>query len=134
MARASATAPAESVIQEMVVQACRLQRDERRDVIHVPNEGKRSCANGARLKRQGLQPGVHDLLIPAKRMGKCGLWLELKAKGKKPTPDQRDFGRRMIRNGYCAAWADSFDGAMAEIEQYMHFGSVSRVCTEPLPE
>jgi hypothetical protein len=42
------------------------------------NEGKRTPALGARLKRLGLRPGVSDLFIYYPNNSFHGLWLEVK--------------------------------------------------------
>lgn len=51
---------------------------ELRLMLHVPNGGKRNAAEAARLKAQGVKPGVPDIFLPIPRQGKHGLWIELK--------------------------------------------------------
>lgn len=67
----------EDKLQEDVVSYLRLVLDPRRYLVaHVPNEGKRSAAQGAHMKKIGLLPGMPDLEI----MGPLGTtWrIELK--------------------------------------------------------
>jgi hypothetical protein len=101
-----------------VIAWCLLQRDGRRHAIHIPNEGKRSPRRGAQLKREGMRPGVSDIFIPMAVAGWHGLWLELKASGKSPTPEQVTFLADMADQGYATGWTDSIDGALAIITAY----------------
>lgn len=59
------------------------------DVVHIPNEGKRSERYGAELKRLGMRKGFPDLFIPQSKKGYHGLFIELKRDiTRKPTKDQ----------------------------------------------
>ncbi|MBP9988042.1 MAG: VRR-NUC domain-containing protein, partial [Ruminococcus sp.] len=60
-------------------------------MFHVPNEGKRSVANGASLKRQGLKKGVPDIFILAPKGKYHGMAIEMKKIGQKPTKEQKQF-------------------------------------------
>ena len=53
------------------------------DVVHIPNEGKRSYQYAARLKRIGMQKGFPDLLFPYPRKNAHGLYIEMKRKGER---------------------------------------------------
>lgn len=88
-------------------------------LLAIPNGGKRNAFEGARLKAEGVKPGVSDLLLPIRRGGFAGLWLEMKAPGEKPTPDQREWLERMTNAGYFATWADSWDKAATAISDYL---------------
>lgn len=89
------------------------------DYLHaVPNGGRRNPREGARLKAEGVKAGVSDLFLPIARQGKAGLWVELKAPGKKPTPDQRAWLARMTRAGYRAEWCDNWTKAAAILADY----------------
>jgi hypothetical protein len=89
-------------------------------LLAIPNGGKRSGPReGARLKAEGVKPGVSDLLLPLRRGGFGGLWLEMKAPGKKPSPDQRAWLLRMEAAGYCATWADDWQLAAEAITAYL---------------
>ena len=43
-------------------------------LYHIPNEGKRPPATGARLKSMGLKSGVPDVCLPVARGGFHGLY------------------------------------------------------------
>lgn len=89
-------------------------------LLAIPNGGKRSGPReGARLKAEGVKPGVSDLLLPLRRGGCAGLWLEMKAPGKKPNPVQRDWIERMSMAGYHATWCDDWQKAAQVITQYL---------------
>ena len=91
--------------------------------FHCPNEGKRGKAEAARLQRQGVKPGIPDVMI-------CEYWdtgrmifdafgsgdvlgfgvaVELKIKPNKPTPSQLDWLRRLRDRGWKTAVAYSTD-------------------------
>ena len=47
-------------------------------LVKIPNEGKRSFAYCAMLKRQGLRPGFPDLVAVSKCEGFRGVFIEMK--------------------------------------------------------
>lgn len=74
-------------------------------IFAIPNGEARSKATGARLKLEGVLPGVPDLFVP-----EWGLWVEMKrAKGGTVSPAQKDWhnylrsiGQRVIIAHGCA--------------------------------
>lgn len=64
------------------------KRPELRLLYNVPNEGKRSALQGARMRAEGLRAGVPDICLPVPRGGYSALYIELKAGRNKPTDDQ----------------------------------------------
>jgi hypothetical protein len=74
-------------------------------VWSVPNEGKR---NIKRLMRMGLLPGIPDLHF-AWPTGNFGV-IEMKAPGKKPSPEQRTRLEWFTANGFKAGWTSTFEG------------------------
>lgn len=109
----------EDDVQRAFKQYCERQRDERKASFHIPNEGKRTKLGHINAVAKGLVPGASDNFIPAVRGNWHGLFLELKAKGKRPTSDQWDFGMTMQACGFAFAWADGIDMAIRVVEQYM---------------
>ena len=88
-------------------------------MYHTPNEGKRSVAAGARLKRKGLRPGVPDICLPCPRGGYHGLYIELKVGKGRPTADQREYLRLLEGEGYFVALCYSAASAIRTIDAYM---------------
>lgn len=89
-------------------------------LLAIPNGGKRSSAReGARLKAEGVKPGVSDLLLPLRRGGYGSLWIELKAPGKKPSKVQQEWMDRMNEAGYYATWRDDWAKAAEVITDYL---------------
>ena len=111
----------ESGEQEAVVQFCELMRIP---VVHIPNEGKRSAAYAAQMKRMGLAKGFPDLFIPVARSGFHGLMIELKRDEKaRPTETQRAWVEYLNRAGYRAAVCHGAEEAIREIENYIGGGN-----------
>lgn len=92
----------------------------------IPNGGARSLREGARLKAEGVKPGVSDLLLPLRRHGLAGMWLELKAPGEKPSKVQREWLARMALAGYRAEWRDDWRDAAAALSDYLGIESQAR--------
>lgn len=63
---------------------------------HIPNEGKRTKAAGAKLKAKGMKPGAGDLLVIY--LGRA-FWLELKADDGVVSTAQRICHADLIRAG-----------------------------------
>jgi hypothetical protein len=88
-------------------------------LLAIPNGGRRWKAEAARLKAEGVKAGASDLLLPLRRHGFGGLWLELKAPGvKKPTDLQADWIARMRLAGYRAEWRAGWLEGAAVIAEY----------------
>ncbi len=87
--------------------------------VHIPNEGKRSAAYGARMKRMGLRKGFPDLFFPIPMGGFHGLFIEMKAVGEKPTAEQRKWIAKLNAWGYRACVCVGADEAICEIRNYL---------------
>jgi hypothetical protein len=91
--------------------------------IHIPNEGKRSVATAKWLDSMGMTKGASDLFIARPKLSQDryygGFWIELKAKGKKPTTMQYEFLHKMTQEGYKTGWYDNWDDARKAIEDYL---------------
>lgn len=103
--------------QEAVVEYCELIGIP---VYHIPNEGLRSAAAGANLVKQGLRAGVPDLCIPIARGPYHSLYIEMKAKGGKPTPKQIEWIWRLREEGMCAYVCVGAESAIALIDRYLN--------------
>lgn len=106
----------ESGEQEAVIEYCGYCGIE---IVHIPNEGKRSARYGAELKRLGMRKGFPDLFLPKARKGFHGLFIELKRDVScKPTKEQMDWIVKLNADGYLATVCYGADSAIREIENY----------------
>lgn len=108
--------PSESKIQRAIVQWARLQG---LPLISIPNHGKRSLWAGRNEVAMGLTKGVSDLFLARPVGYYAGMWIELKAKGKKPTVEQYEWLEIMLKEGYHAVWFDNIDDTKRGIVDYL---------------
>ncbi len=115
--------PTESVEQQRLFQWARAQHGKYPELnllYHIPNEGKRSKANGRRLKAEGLKSGVPDLCLPVARCGCHGLYIELKRlKGGRVTDEQTGWMAALMQQGYMAAVCRGWETASVVILNYL---------------
>ena len=98
-------------------------------IFAVPNEGKRSVRVAARMKAEGMKPGVCDLALPVGRGGYLGWFGELKrTRTGYPSAEQNDFMHEIRREGYWAAW---HRGAEEMWEDLMWYLSLSPTAQQP---
>lgn len=82
---------------------------------HSPNDGKRSFASAARLKKMGMRRGVSD--ICALHNGKFYA-LELKAENGRPTVEQLKFLSDVGEAGGYSCICYGLDRALATLESW----------------
>ncbi len=85
----------------------------------IPNGGHRSKAVAAKLKAEGVKPGVPDICLPVARGGYHGLFIELKAGKNKASAAQTDWITGLNFQGYCAVCLTGWDAARNWIELYL---------------
>lgn len=91
----------------------------RRLTFSIPNGGMRNIFEMQELKRQGLTNGVCDIFICIPN-GDChGLFIELKSKTGKVSPEQAEFIGRVIEAGYAAIVCYSFEEAQIALLNYI---------------
>jgi hypothetical protein len=88
----------------------------------IPNAGKRDGRQGADMVAEGLRAGVWDIFVPAPHFigdpsralllqWQHGLFIEMKAPGKKPSPEQEAFRSLVEPRGYrfvvCHCWVEA---------------------------
>lgn len=88
-------------------------------LLHVANEGTGSAARGRLQKKQGVRAGVADLFLSVPRGGRGGLWIEMKRKGGRVRPEQREFLTQMQSLGYDGAVCHGAEEARSVITAYM---------------
>jgi hypothetical protein len=110
-----------------------LQYNDLRSLFAVPNGGLRAKATAAKLKAEGVRPGVPDLLllVPApsssRFFGCSGLAIELKrAKGGRATKAQTEWLSRLERNGFAVVVAHGWRHAADAIEDYLELNTPER--------
>lgn len=87
----------------------------------IPNGGARHPATGAKLKAEGVRPGVPDVMLAVPGGdGDHGLFIELKrTRGGTVSSEQRAWHDRLRRQGYrvevCRGWIE----AVAAIADYL---------------
>lgn len=70
----------------------------------IPNGGKRSKSEAARMKAAGVKAGVPDMFLPVARGGSHGLYIELKRiKGGRVSAEQLAWMEELTREGYTCA-------------------------------
>ena len=85
----------------------------------VPNGGRRDRVSGAKLKAEGVLPGVSDLILLVARGGYHALLIEMKTPKGKQSPAQKDWARDMAARGYLYVVCHSFDEFRKAIDDYM---------------
>lgn len=88
-------------------------------MFHVPNGGKRTKSEAARLKRQGVKAGVPDIFLPVPRGRYNGLWIELKSGRNTATSKQKEWIKRLREQGYAAEVCVGWECAVMAIETYL---------------
>lgn len=107
----------ESQHQRAVITWARLMQGtmpELKYLYAIPNGGYQATARSvARLKAEGLKPGVSDLHLPVPRKGYHGLWIEMKAEKGKLSDEQKHWLDSMVFLGHaayvCRSWAEARD-------------------------
>ena len=87
----------------------------------IPNGGARHKATAAKMKAEGQRAGVPDCFLPVARRDYHGLWIEMKFGSNQPTPVQRDWDRRLTKQGYIVATCRSWEMAARTIVWYLGY-------------
>jgi hypothetical protein len=99
-------------------------------LVHIPNGGTRNIREAVELKAQGVKAGVPDLMLayPVRQHwdqlnsdgSYHGLFLEMKVKPNKVSPEQIAWIENLIINGYyckvCYSWIEARDTLIAYLE------------------
>ena len=86
----------------------------------IPNGGKRDKVTAAILRKEGLQPGVPDLLIAVARKGYHGLFIELKTLKGELSVMQKQLSNVLIREGYQVSVCKGYFNAVETAKEYMN--------------
>ena len=89
-------------------------------MFHITNEGRRSVQHTQSLLRQGMKPGVPDIMLPVARGRYHGLFIEMKRRiGGRVSPEQRAWQKALLEEGYAVAVCKGFEEARETIEWYL---------------
>ena len=100
------------------------------DLYAVPNGAWKSPAQAGKFQREGLRPGVPDIVLPHARGGYHALYIEMKRRrirgksgvllaGDKPSPQQLDWHERLRAAGNCVVVAYGWDEAVEATLKYL---------------
>lgn len=82
----------------------------------IPNGGHRHPAVAGKLKAEGVTAGVPDIFIAD---GRPGMFIEMKSKEGRVSPEQRDIQTRLLDSGYCVAVCYGWDEARLAAIEYL---------------
>jgi hypothetical protein len=83
-------------------------------IFAIPNGGSRSRTQGAKLKLEGVSPGVPDLFIPD-----WNLWIEMKRSvGGRLSAEQKDWIDYLKSVGHCAIVCAGCSDAQEKVRQF----------------
>ncbi len=88
-------------------------------IYAIPNGGARHPAVAAKLKAEGVRPGVPDLCLPVKRGEYPGLYIEMKAMGGILSDNQKKWADALKKQGYAVTTCWGYDDAWETICEYM---------------
>jgi hypothetical protein len=91
-------------------------------LFSIPNGchlGARGYIQAARLKREGLRAGVPDLFLAVPSATYNGMFLEMKSKKGKCSPEQIFIMDYLRRAGYYCVLCYSFEAAQKVIKDYL---------------
>lgn len=91
----------------------------------VPNGERRLPQTGAKLRDEGVRPGVPDLFLAVARGAYHGLFIEMKAPTGKVSVAQSTMIKLLQEQGYCCYVCYSWLEAKNVIECYLAGGTIS---------
>lgn len=87
--------------------------------MHIGNERKASYYMGWLMKQMGVLKGASDLFMAWPNGGYHGLFIEVKSKTGKASPDQKAFLQRMKEAGYKAEICHGADQVINTMKEYL---------------
>ena len=87
--------------------------------FHVPNERKASIQRRVALKRAGVRKGIPDIVVPVANDKYSGLYIEMKVKPNKPSPEQITVLWNLNAIGNYAVLCWSATEAIEVLKKYM---------------
>ena len=117
--------PLESFHQQQVLYMADLHKRQYPELQHlfaVPNGGFRHKATAEAMRRQGVRPGVPDLILPVARGGYHGWYGEMKRFKGVPSDlsaEQKDWLVFLSAEGYFATWHKGWEAMWASLVWYL---------------
>lgn len=112
---------------------CELACPELELTFAVPNGGLRHKPVGAKLKAEGVKPGVPDVLVPLSAGSRSGLFIEMKSDTGTVSAVQRSRHVRLAAVGatvvVCRSWAQAAEAVLAHMA--VRLGVLGEVSAEP---
>jgi hypothetical protein len=87
--------------------------------LHIGNERKASYYAGYIMKRMGVLKGASDLFMAWPKGGYHGLFIEVKSKIGRPSPEQKAFIQRMRDAGYKAEFCYGAEEVISTMKDYI---------------
>jgi hypothetical protein len=88
----------------------------------IPNERKASIPRRVAMKRAGLTKGIPDICVPVANDKHSALYIEMKVKPNKASPEQIEVLRKLNAAGNYAVICWSADEAIEIISKYLSNG------------
>jgi hypothetical protein len=89
-------------------------------LFHIPNESVGGYGWMIRNRQMGMRKGVPDLMLPVPMHGYHGLFIEMKAKNGRLSPEQKNWISALNTFGYLAVVCKGWEEAKKKLEEYMH--------------
>jgi hypothetical protein len=125
----------EHLIQSAFFDWARYQNIDGIDLLFaVPNGGQRHPLVAAKLKKEGVKPGVPDVLWPVQRGGFIGLAIEFKNGDGNPTKEQRERIDKLQKEGWCVAICWSWEAAARLLKGYAGMMRIEPIQSKPNKE
>lgn len=86
----------------------------------VPNGGHRSKRTAAAIKREGAVAGIPDLAVCIPKGNYHGLFIEMKVRSNKPTPNQLEMMQLLSGQGYLCEVAYTTEEFKQIIQKYLN--------------
>lgn len=87
----------------------------------IPNGGQRNRIIGAKLKLEGVKPGIPDLMFAVARKGYHGLFIEMKRqKGGNLQGNQKKWRDWLLEQGYAVTMAKGAEHAKRILLDYLN--------------
>lgn len=85
----------------------------------IPNGGWRHKITAAKLKAEGVKPGVPDIFLPVPRLPYHGLFIEMKARTRTATARQNEWHIALRKAMFDVVVSHGWEQAVSEIMDYL---------------